>query len=143
MTAGVTAQSRFLFEVNKIATIANIAIKTPSAIASAYEFGAKFGGPPLGAVMAGLAAASMAAQAAAAASTNFGGGSAPSISGTTAAPPVTPVAAEAPAPQKTFETRVVILTKTPMQRQVIEELADGFKELAKDGYPMPFALEPA
>lgn len=90
MTAGVTQQSRLLFEINKIATLATIALKTPEAVASAFAFGSKIGGPVAGAAMAALAAAAMAAQFAQAASVQFGAGSAPSVSGTPA-PPVTPV----------------------------------------------------
>lgn len=144
MTAGVAQHSKELFELNKLAAVATIALKTPEAIASAYAFGAKFGGPPLGAIMAGVAAAAMGVQAAAVASAKFGGGSAPSIVGSTPAPAVTPVESGAPIVSgQRVETRVVILSSTPMQRQVLEELADGFKELHKDGYPMPFTIEPA
>lgn len=92
MTAGVTTHSRRLFEINKIGALANAALKTPEAIMSAYAFGAKFGGPPLGALMAGLAGAAMLAQMQMIQQAQFGGtgGVAPSVGGTPA-PPVTPV----------------------------------------------------
>lgn len=80
--------------INKIAGVSNIAVKTPEAIANAYAWGTAWGGPPGGAAMAALAGAAMLGQAAAIASAQFGGGggsSAPSIAGSTAAQPVSPV----------------------------------------------------
>lgn len=132
MTSGVTSQSRALFEINKIASIANIAVKTPSAIASAYEFGVKFGGPPLGAAMAALAGAAMAAQAAAAASASFGGGSAPSIAGTTPAPAVTPVQQQsAPAAE---QTTIIHLPGTDLvSTKTVRELLKKLNENNRNG----------
>lgn len=66
-TASTLAQSesKTLAAIGKAAAITQIAIKTPPAVASSFEFGAAIGGPPLGFVFAGIAATAMAAQAAA------------------------------------------------------------------------------
>jgi hypothetical protein len=132
MTSGVAQHSRILFEINKVATVATIALKTPEAIASAYAFGAKFGGPPLGVAMGILAGAAMAVQAKAAAAATYqggGAGSAPSVSGTTPAPAVTPVAA----PDSGAGGRTSITIKlvgeeqnfsTKQVRALLEQLAD-------------------
>jgi hypothetical protein len=145
MTAGVSTHSRAMFEINKVVTLAQIALQTPAAIASAYKFGVEFGGPPLGVVMAGLAGAFMAARAAEAASANFGGGVAPSVGGT-AAPPVTPITATGtaapPAKATPADVRIYIQGDT-FNRSHIEKLVDSFTELAKDGYPMAFTLDTA
>lgn len=58
------SENRGLAAIGKAAAITQIAIKTPPAIASSFEFGTKFGGPALGFLLAGIAATAMAAQAA-------------------------------------------------------------------------------
>lgn len=133
MTAGAAQHSRALFEINKIATIATIAVKAPEAIASSFAFGAKIGGPVLGGIMASIAAAAMFAQAAAAASAHFGGGSAPSIAGTTAAPPVSPVATEpAQAPQRPTSVFISLQGST-FDRQQVRDLVEVLNEEMRDG----------
>jgi len=89
MTAGVARENKRMFEINKAAGIAN-------AIISTYEGVTKALGaypPPLSFVMAGLQAAAGFAQVSAIKSQTFGsaGGAAPSLAGSTAAPPVSPV----------------------------------------------------
>lgn len=131
MTAGVAQHSRVLFEINKVATIATIALKTPEAIASAYAFGAKFGGPPLGAAMGILAGIAMAAQMKAAAATQYAGGgagTAPSVAGTTPAPAVSPVAATDQSSARTSITIKLVgedqSFSTAQVRGLLEKLAD-------------------
>ncbi len=65
-TAATLARSsnQTLANIGKAAAITQIAIKTPQAVASSFAFGTSMGGPPLGFVFAGIAAAAMAAQAA-------------------------------------------------------------------------------
>lgn len=50
--------------IGKAAAITEIAIKTPQAIASSFAFGAKIGGPALGAALGAIAATAMSVQAA-------------------------------------------------------------------------------
>jgi len=65
-TAATLAQSNssVLAAIGKAAAITQIAIKTPTAVASSFEFGTRLGGPPLGFLFGGIAATAMAAQAA-------------------------------------------------------------------------------
>lgn len=137
MTAGAAQYSKQFFEINKVATIALMALKAPSAIASSYEFGAAIGGPPLGAAMAGIAAAAMAVQVAGVMKAQYGGtgGVAPSVIGTTPAPPVTPVPSGGP-PQGGIEGREVTLVirgEGAIGRLLAEDLAAQLFDLKKDG----------
>lgn len=87
ITAGVAQHNRQLFELNKVAGIANAVIAAYEGISltmSKYPF-------PLNIAMAAAHAAAAFAQVSAIQSTTFGGAAAPSV-GPTAAPPVTPVA---------------------------------------------------
>lgn len=89
MTQGVARESRAMFEINKVAGIANAIVNTAQGISnalSAYP-------PPLSFAMAALQAAAGFAQVNAIKNAQFGsgGGVAPSAVGSTAAPPVSPV----------------------------------------------------
>lgn len=66
--------SKKFFEIKKAMAMAEAAINAPQAILSAYAFGSSMGGPPLGAIMAGLASAATAIQIASIASAQFKGG---------------------------------------------------------------------
>jgi hypothetical protein len=59
-----SAKNKELAAIGKAASITQIAIKTPPAVASSFEFGTKLGGPPLGFAFGAIAATAMAAQAA-------------------------------------------------------------------------------
>lgn len=58
------SENKKLAAIGKAAALTQIAIATPPAVASSFNFGARIGGPPLGTVFAGVAYAAMAAQAA-------------------------------------------------------------------------------
>ena len=58
------SQNKALAAIGKAAALADLAIKTPKAVADSFAFGARVGGPPLGFALGGVAAAAMAAQAA-------------------------------------------------------------------------------
>jgi hypothetical protein len=62
-----------MFNINKVAAIANTLLKARESVTNAYAFGSKIGGPPLGAAMAGVAAAATLAQVNAIRSQQFGG----------------------------------------------------------------------
>jgi hypothetical protein len=88
MTQGVAQHSKAMFELNKAAGIANAIVNTAQGITTAL---ANYP-PPLSFVMAGLQAAAGAVQIAAISKQKFGsGGAAPSLAGSTPAPPVSPV----------------------------------------------------
>lgn len=63
-TSLASSENSTLAAIGKTAAIAEIAIKTPQAVADSFAFGARFGGPPLGFVLGAIAATAMAAQAA-------------------------------------------------------------------------------
>ena len=85
MTAAAASGSKAMFNINKAAAIANALLKAKESVTSAYAFGSKIGGPPLGAAMAGLAAAATAAQVSAIRSQQFGGGGSVSAGGSASA----------------------------------------------------------
>lgn len=100
LTQGLARHSKIAFEINKLASMAQVAIKIPEAAQNAYTWGSVFGGPIGGAVAAGLAITAGIANLDAIRSQSFGGGGgAPSLS-TSAGTPVTPTAANplSPAP---------------------------------------------
>lgn len=135
MTGTVAQYSREMFEINKVAGIANIALKIPEAIANSYAFGTKFGGPVLGAAMATIAGAAMGVQMLAIAKTSFGGGggSAPSIAGSTPATPVTPVQSGAPGESRSQTTIIVPFTGTTDERKLIRRFVEMLNENTRDG----------
>ncbi len=145
ITAGVAQHNKALFQINKVAGIAN-------AILNAHEGASKSLGAypwPLAGIMAAIHYAAGIARVAAIAGTQFeggGAGAAPSVAGSAPAQPVTPVPATPalPSQQRGLQTNVTIVTRgSAMARAVAEEIAAGLNELHKDGYPMTFAVKAA
>ena len=66
--------SKDMFNIGKVAAVAQALLAGREAIVSSYAAGARIGGPPLGAAYAATAAAATAAQIASVRSTTFGGG---------------------------------------------------------------------
>ena len=83
MTQGAAAHNKEMFEINKVAAMANATVKGIQAVIDAYAWGDEWGGPVAGAAMAAIAAAAVAVQLSALSSTQYGGGSgvAASVSG--------------------------------------------------------------
>ncbi len=75
MTKVGATKSRAMFELNKLASKANVVVSGVQAAQDSYKFGAVWGGPFGGAAMAALSVANTAAQLAAINSATFGGGS--------------------------------------------------------------------
>lgn len=75
----MSSKYRALFEIGKVASIANIGVKAPEMAHDAAAWGMKLGGPPLSAAFRGASYLVSAAEMAQVASTSFGGGG--SISG--------------------------------------------------------------
>lgn len=62
-TSLASSQNKTLAAIGKAAALTELAIKTPQAVGDSFAFGARFGGPPLGFILAGIAATAMAVQA--------------------------------------------------------------------------------
>jgi hypothetical protein len=93
MTSIVARENRAMFELNKIAGIANVALSLPEKISDAWKWGNKWGGPAAGFAMAAIAAAAGVTHLQMIRKASFdagGGGVAPSAAATPA-PAVTPV----------------------------------------------------
>ena len=80
MTSAAASGSKAMFNINKVAAIANTMLKAQESITNSYAFGSKIGGPVLGAAFAGVAAAATLAQVSAIRSQQFGGGGAGTVS---------------------------------------------------------------
>lgn len=70
----MSSKYRALFEIGKVAAIANIGVKAPEMAHDAAAWGMKLGGPPLSAAFRGASYLVSAAEIAQVASTSFGGG---------------------------------------------------------------------
>lgn len=90
LNIGATS-SRALFNLRKVQAISEGLITLPETVMDAYKFGVKIGGPPVGAVMAGIAGAAQLANLNAIRSANFGGGGGGGIGASGGAVGVTPV----------------------------------------------------
>ncbi len=145
MTAGVSRHNKFLFQVNKAAALANTALKVPEAVASSFAFGARIGGPVLGAIFGGIALAAQMAQLRAIAATSFEGASGaagvPSLAGTPGTPvtevPVTEVPVNPNEDRLAQQQRAVNIylsgEGSPTQSYIRDVLVPGLQEAIGDG----------
>lgn len=134
LTAGVAMHNRKMFEANKIAGIANAIINAHEGISktlSAYPY-------PINVGMAAAHAAAAFAQVSAIKSASFGGGSAPSIAGSTPAPPVTPVTSGAPSAQGGRLAVEGLDPSAMFSGAQMRELAERLQEHIKDGGTLVF-----
>ena len=130
ITAGVAQHNRTLFEINKVAAIGNAIISTLEGAAKALEWGW-----PMGPIFAGLMYASGMARVAAIISTQYGSGgagSAPSVVGTTPAPPVSPVG-ESKGSSTPQTTIIEMAVNDPGEADLIERFADALNQRSIDG----------
>lgn len=74
MTSAAASGSKTMFNINKAASIANALLSARESVTSSYAFGAKIGGPKLGAAFAAVAIAATAAQVRQLSSTSFNSG---------------------------------------------------------------------
>lgn len=143
MTAGVAQHSKALFQLNKVAAIADALVNAKAAVVGAYKFGANIGGPVLGAAFAATAAATTAAQIAAIKSTQFqggGAGTAPSIAGTTPAPAVSPVGGAGMSAQQPQRLAIEGIDPNSLfSGRAVRELAERLKQHMEDGGEVVFA----
>lgn len=130
LTAGVAQSNRKMFELNKVAGIANAILNAYEGISLAL---AKYP-PPLSFAMAAAQGVAAFAQVQAIQNTQFGGsgGAAPSIAGSTPAQPVSPVSSGAPgggAEQRT----IIKFSGTTNERKLIQRYTDLLNEQREDG----------
>lgn len=130
MTASVANQSKRMFAINKASGIANAIINTAEGVTkalSAYP-------PPLSFAMAAAQAAAGAAQIQSIKAQQFGGGgAAPSLAGSTPAPPVTPVSdGSGSSQQRTMVIKGLDPNSLFSGRQ-LRLLAEAMIEFQKDG----------
>ena len=137
MTAGVASSNRSMFEINKVAGIANAVVNTAQGVTKALAAYP----PPLSFIMAGAQAAAGAAQIAAIKSTSFGGGGSVSAIGggggvpslaTSPGIPVTPTDSQAAQSHVT----VVIDDDAILTGGAIRNLVDKLNEAHSDGYTL-------
>lgn len=142
MTASVAQHSRTMFEIHKAASIGLIILKGIESVQSAYAWGNAIGGPVMGAIAAGIAGAASLAQLQMAKNAKFGDSGATSSPVDSPAIPTTPVG-EVPAPAGGVQTRIykIEIHASAVHRDVIEQIADGLKEITDDGFPAIFEVE--
>lgn len=132
ITAGVAQHNRTLFNINKVAGIANAILNAYVGISkslAAYPM-------PLAAIMAGIHAAAAFAQVSAIRATTFGGGAgaAPSIAGATPATPVTPVTSGAPGgPGGGGQTTIIQFRGSTSDEKLIRRFVEMLNENSRDG----------
>lgn len=130
-----------IFESTKVGAIATALIKAREAITSAYAFGNKIGGPPVGAAFAGIAGAFQASQIAGMrSSTLSGGGSATVASGGGGS---SAAAVQSQAPQQASPTQMLqvsgVSTSDMFSGQVVRDLANKLLDFQRDGGRVVFA----
>lgn len=130
LTAGVAQHSRELFELNKVAGIADAVINAYIGISktlATYPY-------PFNIALAALHGVAAFAQVQAIAGTSFqggGAGTAPSIGGSTPAPPVTPVGGADN--QGSNQTTVINFSGTTNERKMMKRFVDMLNENSRDG----------
>lgn len=130
-----------IFESTKVGAIATALIKAREAITSAYAFGNKIGGPPVGAAFAGVAGAFQASQIAGIRSSSLsGGGGGAAVSGGGGGGGV---AMQAQAPQQSSPTQMLqvsgVSTSDMFSGQVVRDLANKLLDFQRDGGRVVFA----
>ena len=141
MTAAAASGSKTLFKINKAASIANALLSARESITSAYAFGAKIGGPYLGAAFAATAALATAAQVKQLSSTSFNSGasaagSVGSAGGSSGALAPSQTAAAQPvstAPQTQGQTVTIQLQGEIFGRDQVRSLITQINEAVADG----------
>jgi hypothetical protein len=141
MTSAAASGSKAMFNINKAASIANALLSARESVTSSYAFGAKIGGPKLGAAFAAVAIAATAAQVRQLASTSFNSGasaagSVGSAGGSSGALAPSQTAAAQPvstAPQTQGQTVTIQLQGEMFGREQVRSLITQINEAVADG----------
>lgn len=131
ITAGVAQHNKTLFEINKVAGIANAIMNAYVGISGVL---ASYPGP-VGWALAAVQGLAAFAQVNAIRSSQFGGGggAAPSLAGGTSAPPVTPVSGGSPGSSQSGQTTVLHLHGDTYSRKQVRDLMEKMNENSGDG----------
>ncbi|NEJ15516.1 tape measure protein [Rhizobium leguminosarum] len=137
--------NRVFFALDKAAAIARALIAARESVVSAYAFGSRIGGPPLGAAFAGIAAAAQAANIAAIASTSFGGGgSAVGSSGSSGSSSTSdtsaPTSSASSAPGKSVYITLNGDDAAFYSKNSIRKLLEGINDALSDGSQLKVAV---
>jgi hypothetical protein len=140
MTAAAANGSKAMFNINKAASIANALLSARESVVSAYRFGSRIGGPPLGAAFAATAAAATASQIASLRSTSFNGGAsaAGSVSAGGSIAPSQSIAATLPNTQaasglSSGQAVTIQLQGETFGREAVRNLISEINEAISDG----------
>lgn len=134
MTAGAAQHNRAMFEINKVAAIANSIVKGTQAVVNSFEWGSSWGGPYGGAAMAAIAAAAVAIQIQTIESATYGGGGvSPSVTGSAGgATPVFQTNAAA-APAASTQTTIVQFQGSQSEEKMIKRFVEMLNQNQRDG----------
>ena len=131
------SENKKMFEVGKVAALAQAAIDGYAAVASSYRAGALIGGPVVGAAFAATAGVAAAQNFANIANTSFGSKSAPSAPGGGSNPQV-PQQQEQQHQQQSEPERVLRLERLDpsalVSGEVVNRLAEELVQYQKDGF---------
>ena len=130
----MNSESRKLFEIGKIASIANATVKMYESAVDSFAWGAKIGGPPVGHAFSAAAIAAGLTNIQAISSTSFGGGGIGG-GGAAAAGGEGSAVSEAAAPTNVIDAVFNIQSDSgAVSVDQVRGIADGLNELAEDGY---------
>lgn len=131
--------SREMFNIGKVAAVAQALLAGREAIVSSYAAGARIGGPPLGAAYAATAAAATAAQIASVKSTSFGGGGGSTTTGGGSSRPTDNLAQRPadPGGGREFAGTLTLQGISPgslFSGDMVQELIEELREAQRRGY---------
>jgi hypothetical protein len=126
--------SKTLFNIKKVASLAEAALLLPKTVMDAYAYGTSIGGPPIGAAMAGVAFAAQIANMRAIAASSFGAGAtAPAAAGSAGATQQTGGAQASAAAAGPTRYTTIALTGDVFSRGQVRGLLEQLIEEREDG----------
>lgn len=135
--AQAAQHNRVFFAMEKAAALARATLAAYESVVTAYAFGSRIGGPPLGAAFAGVAAAAQAVNISALASTSFnggGGGGGDFSSGSGGGyGGGGDVGSASVAPQKIMQVTLVGSETAQMSKNQVRDLIDLINDAQRDG----------
>lgn len=130
----MNVENKRLFEVGKVAAIANATLSGYEAVVHSYNAGSKIGGPVVGAAFAATAGVATAAQISQIASTSYGGGAGGAVSAGAGASSQSP--AQAPAQQQERQVANITLVggdSATFTGEQVRNMLEGLNEQIGNG----------